>query len=31
LNLRFSSKADMVIEFAEFEPGCDVFPGPINC
>jgi hypothetical protein len=27
LNLRFSSKADIVIESAEFEPGFDVFPG----
>src|ERR1700730_8787846 len=27
LNLRFSSKADIVIEFAEFEQGFDVFPG----
>src|ERR1044071_8634646 len=27
LKLRFSSKADIVIEFAEFEPGFDVFPG----
>src|SRR6202034_4121325 len=27
LNLRFSSKADIIIEFAEFEQGFDVFPG----
>src|ERR1044071_27343 len=27
LKLRFSSKADIVIEFAEFEPGFDVFSG----
>src|ERR1017187_5487460 len=27
LNLRFSSKADIVIEFAEFEQGFDIFPG----
>jgi hypothetical protein len=26
-DLRFSAKADIVIEFAEFEPGFDVFPG----
>src|ERR1700726_441282 len=26
-DLRFSSKADVVIEFAEFEEGFDVFPG----
>src|SRR4029453_16912920 len=26
-NLRFSSKADIVIEFAEFEEGFDIFPG----
>jgi hypothetical protein len=27
LNLRYPSKTDIVIEFAEFEPGFDVFPG----
>ena len=27
VHLRFSSKADIVIEFAEFELGFDVFPG----
>jgi hypothetical protein len=27
IGLTFSSKADIVIEFAEFEPGFDVFPG----
>jgi DNA-binding transcriptional LysR family regulator len=26
-NLHFSSKADMVIEFADFEPGIDIFAG----
>jgi len=31
LNLRFSSIADVVIEFAEFEQGFDVFSGLINC
>jgi hypothetical protein len=31
LNSRVSSKADIVIEFAEFEQGCDIFPGPLNC
>jgi len=31
LNLCFPSKSNMVIEIAEFEQGCDGFPGPINC
>src|SRR6202171_4768901 len=30
LNLRSSSKADIVIEFAEFEQSCDVIPGPLS-
>jgi len=31
LKFRYSSKADLVIEFAEFEEGFDVIPGPLNC
>jgi hypothetical protein len=30
-DLRFSSKADIVAEFAECEEGCDFFSGPISC
>ena len=26
-DLRFCHKADIVVEFAEFEQGCDVLPG----
>jgi hypothetical protein len=30
-DLRFSYKADIVVEFAECEQGCDFFSGPISC
>jgi hypothetical protein len=30
-DLRFSYKADIVVEFAEFEQGCDVFLDPFSC
>src|ERR1700730_7888404 len=30
-DLRFSYKADIVVDFAEFEQVCDVFLGPFSC
>jgi hypothetical protein len=30
-DLRFFYKADIGVEFAEFEQGCDVIPGLLSC